>query len=391
MNGRILHLVKTFDGATWAALQAIELSKLGWEIHVMSPEIKGRNLDLWKEANATLHEFPCCFPTTRPWLLESRSSSFREKIREIKPELIHSHFVSNSLLMRYALKSEKTPRIFQVPGPLHLESYFFGTWEKCWAQENDWWIASSKNIRDLYLQKFNAPAEKTFLSYYGTKFNGDSPHRINLKERLNIPETSTLIANISYIYPPKRYLGQKTGIKGHELMLEAMKEVLKENSEVYMLFIGSQWGGSSTYFEKLKKQAARISPRIIFTGYLPQKEILAGLPSIDLVIHVPTSENCGGVAEAMVNEVPVIASSVGGLPEVVIHGKTGHLLKERNSHHLKEAILGFLKERESAKNLAKEGRTHVLHLFDVKRTSLEVNDIYKYILGRPSCLSRTTN
>ncbi|MFP5387112.1 MAG: glycosyltransferase family 4 protein [Bacteriovoracia bacterium] len=382
MSGKkVVQFVKTFEGALWAVQQVKNLQSNGWDVHVVSPSLEGRYSSEWQKTGATLHALPCEFPVKSPWLLPSIKEQLVTFINEIKPDLIHSHFVSTTLMLRYALKDSSIPRIFQVPGPLHLEHPVFGQWETMWSDANDYWIASSDFIKSLYTKRYSVDSRRIYKSYYGTEINEESSARTgNLRQKYSIPESATLVGNVSFIYPPKHYLGQTTGLKGHELMIDALAEVMEKNEDLWAVFIGQQWGKSQNYFEKLKKYAEKKSSRIIFTGYIPQKEILSIWKEFDLALHLPSSENCGGVIEPMINNVPTIASNVGGLPEVVLEGKTG-FITERKVERIVEKINKFLSHPEEGKALAKNGKVLVSTMFDVKRTSREIGEIYEHILG----------
>lgn len=382
MNGKkVVHFVKTFDGALWAAEQVNELSKRGWEIHVVSPSLEGRYRDKWIKSGAVLHKLDCEFPVKRLWMIPLLVKNLKNLISRIKPDLIHSHFVSTTLMLRFALREERIPRIFQVPGPLHLEHDLFGQWETMWSDHNDAWIASSDFIRNLYLSKYGIPTKRIFKSYYGTTINDISQDDIkSFRERYGIPEKARIIGNVSFIYPPKWYLFQTTGLKGHELMIESILNLIRERNDVWGVFIGKQWGKSQSYFEKIKKNAQSKSDRIIFTGALNQKEILQIWKEFDLALHLPISENCGGVVEPMLRGVPTVASNVGGLPEVIIPHKTGHLT-ERNVEKITQHIRDALEMRKENSIMVQNGERLVKSMFDVKRTSQEVEDIYYHLLG----------
>lgn len=381
MSGKkIVQFVKTFDGALWAVQQVKKLKELGWDIHVVSPDLNGRYREAWLMTGATLHELDCEFPTKAPWKLPQLKARLLNFIRDLNPDIIHSHFVSTTLLLRDALKELSTPRIFQVPGPLHLEHSLFGQWETCWSASNDYWVASSRYIKSLYEERYDINPERVFLSYYGTELSEfNSNNDINIRARYGIPDAAKVFGNVSFIYPPKYYLGQTTGLKGHELMISSLLEIMQERDDVWGVFIGQQWGKSQAYFEKLREQAQKKSKRILFTGYLPQKDILSVWKEFDFALHLPSSENCGGVIEPMLNGIPTIASNVGGLPEVVIPGKTG-LLTERSQRDIVKEMSWALNHTEDMKLFAGAGKNHVLHLFDVNRTATEISTIYQKVL-----------
>lgn len=119
---RVLHVVKTSDGADWAAAQAAELVRLGVEIHVALPHAQGRTVQKWVDGGAIIHIVPTDLPIRSPWLLPATTRRLRDLVSAVRPDMIHSHFFGSTVLLRLALGAgDRTPRIFQVPGPLHLE------------------------------------------------------------------------------------------------------------------------------------------------------------------------------------------------------------------------------------------------------------------------------
>ena len=100
---RVLHVVKTSDGAAWAADQVAVLVRLGVSVHVALPRDEGRMMDRWIESGATLHILDLDLPARRPWLLARRKADARGLVELVRPDIIHSHFVGTTMLMRLAL------------------------------------------------------------------------------------------------------------------------------------------------------------------------------------------------------------------------------------------------------------------------------------------------
>jgi hypothetical protein len=120
------------------------------------------------------------------------------------------------------------------------------------------------------------------------------------------------------------------------------------------------------------------------TGYLPTQEIRRMWPDFDVAVHVPTSENCGGVTGPLLAGAPTIAGRVGGLPEVVMEGVTGRLVGIRDPPELARAVLEVLDDQEHYRGLARMGRNLVGAMFSVQRTAREVLEIYGHVLD-PGC------
>lgn len=378
---RVLHVVKTSDGARWAAQQAKVLVQLGVQVHVALPSTSGEAISYWRASGATLHFVDCRLPLSSPWTFHQRAKALRELVAEIQPDLIHSHSVTTTLMLRFALgRNHPIPRIFQVPGPLHLEHQFYRGIEISTSGRTDYWIASSKYTRDLYLQS-GISAQRVFLSYYGTEFEAlRSETTDDFRRRWGIPIDCYIVGNISYMYPPKYFLGHFTGLKRHEDIIKAISIVCKRRADVVGVLVGGQWGKGQGYERRLQRLAKKLaSDKIIFTGRLPHKEAINALRNFDLVVHVPISENCGGVVESLFFNVPTIASRVGGLPEVVIDGLTGWLVPPRDPQTLAEVILQVLSDYEEGLRRARIGSYLVQKMFDVKRTAKEIFAIYEHI------------
>jgi len=132
---RILHLVKTSTGAIWAFRLMRDLVLLGDEIHVAMP-VDGVLVPQYKEAGIVIHELNYSMKNAWRTMMQ-----IRKVVDEVKPDIVHSHFVVTTLLMRLALRNRKVARVFEVPGPLHLEHAFFRNVEIWSAQrKKDFWI-----------------------------------------------------------------------------------------------------------------------------------------------------------------------------------------------------------------------------------------------------------
>src|SRR5689334_23098588 len=218
---RVLHVVKTADGAGWAAAQAAELVKLGVEVHVAIPRAQGRTVQKWINGGAVVHIAATDLPVRSPWSLPARMRSIRELVSSVRPDLIHSHFFGPTVLLRLALGSNHAiPRLFQVPGPLHLEHFFWRTVELSTAGPSDSWIASSRCILAHY-RAANVSEERLYLSYYGIPAGACANEREGLlRQRYGIADNMKIVGNANFIYPPKWYLGQRVGLKAHEDVID---------------------------------------------------------------------------------------------------------------------------------------------------------------------------
>ena len=380
---RVLHVVKTSDGSQWAARQAKALFARGVEVHVILPSEQGRAIPDWVESGAHLHFADLRLPVGSPWELPRLLRNARTIVSQISPDIIHSHFVTTTCLIRMALgPRHPVPRVYQVAGPLHLEHGLSRRFEISLAGPPDIWVCSSRYVMDLY-RKADVPEGKLFLSYYGWFEENETRDcgKRSLREIVGAEANDILIGNANMMYAPKYHLGQRVGIKCHEDVIDALSQVISHNPRILGVLVGGAWGGAVWYEERLKRRAWRqASNRIRFTGFLPPEHARVLVGEFNLVTHVPISENCGGVIEPLNLGVPVIASEVGGIPEVIIDGMTGRLVPARDQKALVARIEDALSSMDAMILMAKRGRQLVRRMFDVERTNAEIFRIYEHLL-----------
>jgi len=373
---KILHIVKTETGATWVYQQVRVLRSLGFEIVVALPSSTNGLAPKYQAAGASVVPISLDVPTRHPWQIATVLKSCRTLVQNVRPDIIHTHHVGTTLVVRAALgKSSPIPRIFQVPGPLHLEHSFFAHLDTTLAGPQDHWIAGCRWTQRKYLQ-LGIPSQRVFLSYPGTDLNlFTTVRKNNLRTELRLTPDTPLVGMVCYMYAPKRYLGQTVGLKGHEDFIAAFALAKKEFSHLHGVIIGGAWNGATSYENHLRELAHRQC-----NGYLTligtRHDVPALYPDLDLAVVPSHSENLGGAVEPLLSGVPVITTAVGGLSDLVQEGISGRLVPPRNPQAIANAVLASLQNRQEAHRLTATGQKMTRHLFDVERTAREVAQIY---------------
>lgn len=378
---RILQVVKTNRGAAWALNQAKHLKDMGVEVITVLPSDTEGNAAKYKAYGMQVIEGNWSLPITRPWKFFSLCKQIRETIRQVQPDILHLHFVTNVLMCRLALRKDKTPRLFQVPGPLHLESAITSFAERCLATKADYWAGACQKTCQIYTQKGIDP-KRVHLAYYGVPPK-EMSHGVSkniLHGEYGIPEGSVIVSMVSYFYKPKKLLGQTRGLKGHEDFIDAMKLVLQKHPQVVPVIVGNAWDGAEAYEQQVKDYAQKVlGDKVVFTGY--RADVYDIYPEIDLVVHPSHSENLGGAAESLMLAVPTISSDVGGFPDIVIPGETGCLVKAKDPQDLAEKILWAVENPTQMKQMAEKGQKLVTELLDLDNTAKAVYEAYRKILN----------
>lgn len=185
------------------------------------------------------------------------------------------------------------------------------------------------------------------------------------------------------------YVGNIDAYKGVHVLLDAMPEVLRHHADVRLDIVGRAYQlpfdwlrtlGEPAEIEKLrrfydgrgylahlKEQISRLhlNDSVEFHGCFPYREIAQAYHRADvLVLPSVCSEGFGmPAAEAMSSGLPVVASRVGGLPEVVQHGETGLLVPPRDSSALASALIRLLEDEGLRRSMGQAGRERVLRTF----------------------------
>jgi glycosyltransferase involved in cell wall biosynthesis len=220
-----------------------------------------------------------------------------------------------------------------------------------------------------------------FLSYYGGDLDELVIHeKGGLRRQLGVSDDSLIVGMVAYMYPPKRYLGQRRGLKGHEDLIDAMAVVQAVVPQAICVMVGSAPAGAEEYERQIRRYAERRAGSAIFAGYRSDVPML--YPDFDVAVHPSHSENLGGALESLLLGVPTVATDVGGFRDVVIPGRTGWLVPARHPNKLAEAIVDALLNPSQAKRFGAAGRSLALDLLDVRRTAAEVAQIYATILHR---------
>ena len=171
-----------------------------------------------------------------------------------------------------------------------------------------------------------------------------------------------------------------TGTKGHVYFLQALRRVIEHVPQVRALCVGGDFEGNGPGLQELTEQLG-LSKNVTFTGF--RSDILEIYDSLDLVVLPSTLENFPlALVEAMARRKPVVATSVGGIPELIEDGKNGLLVPPRDSERLAEAILRVITDADLRETLARTGWEYVRRHFDSRSMAAKNEEVYLKLLGK---------
>ena len=139
------------------------------------------------------------------------------------------------------------------------------------------------------------------------------------------------------------------------------------------------------YVSHLKEQIARLNltDSVLFSGLVSREELARCYREADVFVFPSLWNELFGMptAEAMSSGVPVVASRIAGLPEVVEHGKTGLLVEPGNSSALADAIIRLLEQDNLRLSMGRAGRQRVLHNFTWDKIAQDMMKHYTELMA----------
>jgi glycosyltransferase involved in cell wall biosynthesis len=187
--------------------------------------------------------------------------------------------------------------------------------------------------------------------------------------RLNIQKEDQLVL----------FMGRITKEMGADIFSEAVPEILGRKKNIRCLFAGQE-GDSLT---AVRQMASRFPGKVFFAVNIPFNDLHLYYAAASILVAPTEGERaCGSLVaiEAMACGKPVIASRVGGMPEIVVDGETGKLIPPRDTRALAAAVLEMLSEPEMMKKMGLKGRERVERFFDEENTDRKLAALFSSLM-----------
>ncbi len=189
----------------------------------------------------------------------------------------------------------------------------------------------------------------------------------NIRAELHIPEAAPLIGIVARLHP----------VKGHVFLLQAVKQALAAVPGLKLLIVGS---GPDRQELEHYAGALGIADAVIFTGF--RQDIPEVMHMLDLVVLSSLSEGLSiTIIEAMAIGKPVLATRVGGTPEIITDGQDGLLVPPADAGALADKIIYILSHPDMAKKMGQAARLTVQEKFTAAGMARKTEALYAEMLG----------
>jgi glycosyltransferase involved in cell wall biosynthesis len=347
-------------------------------------------LDLLRQAPSPSDDFAVGYLVGRPRALEGREpigcrildlsrsgnpdplllGRLAHLLRAHRYDIVHTHLVHAGIAGKLAALAGATPVVTTRHYAWdHKEGTILYRLENRLTRRCAAVIAVSDAVRAYLIDRRIARAEQVVTI----------PNGVDL-ERFDPAATRALRVDLAS--PPRiGMVGRLHPQKGHSVGLRAFSTILRRYPDASMEIVGR-----GDLRESLEREARElgIAGRIRFHGSVSHADIARHMASWDLAVFPSLWEGFGiAAAEAMAMELPVVASRVEGLAEVVEDGTTGLLVPPDDPRALADAVLRLLSNRAEAEEMGRRGRIRVTDRFSIESGAARIRNVYTSILTGP--------
>lgn len=296
-------------------------------------------------------------------------------LRQKKPDLLHAWMFHANLAGRILGHLAGIPIIISSERTMGQESRL-----RYWLNRHsislvDQVVCVSESVADFAVHQIGLPSDKISVIPNGVDpaQYRNLPSKQQARKSLSLPIDGVIIAAI----------GRPRPVKGYQYLLKAFVQASESFPQTQLLFVGN---GPDRPGLVDQAQSLGVRSRVIFyddTINIPQ--ILA---SLDMLALPSLFEGMPNIAlEAMAAALPVLATAVGGTPEVVIDGETGLLVPPGDAEALTSAITRLLKNPQLREEMGQAGRKRVESEFSINNTVREVKRLYVNLVTQKGMMS----
>lgn len=298
-------------------------------------------------------------------------------LRANRFDVVHTHISKTGILGRTAAKLAKVPVIVHTPHGHVFHSYYgflktslFKMLEKTAAVYTDKIIALTEQERDEHLELGIGAPEKFEVIQSGIDFEHfekmeHEPAHTVTREQWGLKHEHLVIGTVARLVP----------VKGHEFLIQAIPDIIKNFPQARFLFVGD--GERKKELLALAKKLG-VESYVIMTGFQPFVPPFYAL--MDLFVLPSLNEGMGRVIlEAMSCGVVVVATSVGGILNLIRHEENGMLVPARDPSAIAGAVCGLLADRKKTQRLSENAKKQLTD-FSADNMVRKIESLYERLL-----------
>jgi glycosyltransferase involved in cell wall biosynthesis len=361
---KILHITQVGGGIRTYIEQIIQnIDTDNFEIILACPKDRTDLIEMAELYNIKVHEIDLV------WNISPISDfrniySIASLVKKIKPNIVHAHSSKAGMIVRlagifYSPKTLYTPNAYAYLGHESWQKKLFLSLEKLAIPITDMLLAASKSEAKRSLEDLSFPPQKVDLY----------PNSIEIVE---------LTPKHTVQHKLVTTVGRLANQKNPLMFLRVCKLVTTKHDDIHFQIIGAG------FEDQLRKQIDEyikenhLEDKITIISWMSRKKLLETIRNVNVFVMTSKYESYGYVAaEAQMLEVPVVATNVDGLNEIIEDNKTGYLIESNDDEKMAEKIIYLIQNPSQADTMGKNGRKRIMDLFDIKKNIKILESIYR--------------
>ena len=298
-------------------------------------------------------------------------------LRKIRPDVVHTHKYKDSFIGTLVARSLGIPYVVRI---VHgLPEPFMGLRNAKMVA----YTAADRLMTGWFVDRVVAVSsdiEKVLIGMYGSNrvsciHNGIDLEAVRVttsreafRRKWQIPEDAVVIGTVGRLVP----------VKGHAILLDATRILQASIGNVALVLVGD-----GPLRKDLEANAKRLGleKSVIFAGQQDQSYDFMNM--MDVFVLPSLHEGIPMVVlEALALQRPVVATRVGGIPEVIEHGQTGFLAEPSDASSLARLLQRLVEDLPMAVSIGKAGRTRVEEKFTARTMAGKTAELYEQVLSK---------
>jgi glycosyltransferase involved in cell wall biosynthesis len=292
-------------------------------------------------------------------------------IKRLRPDVIHAHDPHGVAMASLAL-SLTSPSMAALPSlvasrrvDFHLKGHSFSRWK---YRQVDCFIAASDAIRRMLVQD-GVPDARAVTVHEGIDVDHvASAPPVDVHAAFFLPHGAPIVGNVAALVPHK----------GHRYLIDAAHLVIQEIPDVRFVILGE--GELREHLERQVREH-HLEKHVLLPGF--RTDVFGCMKSFDVFAMSSVTEGLGtSLLDAMACGRPIVATTAGGIPEIVADGVTGLLVPVRDHRAMARAIVGLLRDASLMRRMGHAGGALVRERFTVERMVEQTAAVYARVAGR---------
>jgi len=386
---KVLHIITRLDrggSAENTFLTVTGLDKDSYDVTLMSGPVEDSMQDRTKQIEAHGIKYIFISELARDInFIKDLKTLFKIYIflRKEKFDIVHTHTSKAGFLGRLAAKLAGVPIVVHTPHGHVFFGYFkpvktkiFIFFEKLSSHITDKIVALTNREKDDYILFKTTREEKSVVINSGVDLNKFKElsfrDKQSFKKELGLPENSLIAGTVGRLVP----------VKGQEFLIEAAKHIIPKFPSTLFMFTGD-----GHLRQNLNKKALEmgIKENVIFLGWRDDVDMIISI--YDVFVLPSLNEGMGRVlVEAMALGKPIVASHIGGIPDLITQGKNGFLVPPRNPEQLAKYIQILIEDKEKRESMGQAGKKISLK-FSKEIMVEKITGLYNELLFKKNIIS----